>query len=76
MDLKRFAFLALVVVGAAVALKFLAGKASGLLDVKDVKIGVYNFLAVGVMASLFIILAKVVTAKYPVPGLSEAVHSI
>ena len=42
-----------------------------MLDFKDVRIGLYNFLAVGLMALLFIVALKAVTAKWHVPGLSE-----
>lgn len=39
------------------------------------KLGVRNFLLCGLMALIFIVLAKVVLTKYPVPYLSEFVQS-
>jgi hypothetical protein len=41
-----------------------------------VKLGVKSFLMVGVMAVLFIVLAKVVFTKYPVKGVSELVQAV
>lgn len=76
MNWKPLAFLAVVVIGAFVVVKYLAGKAGGILDVKDVRVGLYNFLTVGVMAALFILLLKYATARFPVPGLTEAAHAI
>lgn len=35
------------------------------------KITAYNWLVVGLMAITFIVTLKIITAKYPVPGLSE-----
>lgn len=40
-----------------------------------VKLGLRNFIIVGVMALLFIVVAKVVFTKYPVKGISEMVQS-
>lgn len=36
----------------------------------QVKIGVRNFIVVGSLALLFIFVGKVLTAKYPIAGLS------
>lgn len=41
-----------------------------------VKIGIRNFLIIGIMAILFIVMMKVVTAKYPVPGISNVVQAV
>jgi hypothetical protein len=39
------------------------------------KLGVKNFMLVGVMAIVFIVLAKVVLTKYPITGLSAIVQT-
>jgi hypothetical protein len=39
------------------------------------KLGVRNFLVVGLMALIFIVLVKVVFTKYPVKFVSEFVQS-
>lgn len=52
-------------------LKFLSEHDSSALDPADLHIGGYNVLAVGVTASVFIVGLKVLTAKYPIPGLSQ-----
>lgn len=44
-------------------------------DFGDVRIGLYNFVIVGVMAILFIVLAKMLTSKFQIPGVTEVVHS-
>jgi hypothetical protein len=41
-----------------------------------VKLGVGNFLLIGVMAVLFIVIIKVVLTKYPVKGLSDVVQAV
>lgn len=46
-----------------------------MLDVKDVKIGLYNFVVIGLMALLFIVLMKVVTSRWPIPGLTEVAQA-
>lgn len=46
-----------------------------MLDVKDIRIGLYNFIVIGLMALLFIVLMKLVTAKFPIPGFSEVVQA-
>jgi len=40
-------------------------------DFKDVRIGLYNWIVIGIMALLFIVALKAVTTKWHVPGLSE-----
>ncbi len=45
------------------------------MDVSNMKIGLYNFLIVGIMALLFIVLMKMLTTKYPIKGLTEVVHA-
>jgi hypothetical protein len=40
-------------------------------DVAHLHIGTYNFLAVGVNATIFLVALKVLTAKYQIPGLSQ-----
>lgn len=46
------------------------------LDMADVKPSVQSFLIVGLMAMLFIALAKVVLARWKVPGLSDLVNTV
>jgi hypothetical protein len=45
------------------------------IDAGDVRIGLYNFFIIGIMALLFIVVAKMVTTKFPVRGITEVVHS-
>ncbi len=45
------------------------------LDMAEIKPSVYNWVAVGLMALTFIVLAKWVLAKYPVAGLSDIVNA-
>lgn len=45
------------------------------IDAGDVRIGLYNFLIIGIMAMLFIVVMKMVTTRFPVRGLTEVVHS-
>ncbi len=45
------------------------------MDVSNIKIGLYNFLIIGMMALLFIVLMKMLTAKYPIRGLTEVVQA-
>jgi hypothetical protein len=42
----------------------------------NMKLGIKNFLLVGVMATLFILGAKVIVSKYPVKGLSEVITAV
>ena len=42
----------------------------------QVKPGVRNFILIGIMAILFIVLMKVVLTKYPVKGVTDLVHSV
>jgi len=42
----------------------------------QVKLGIRNFIVVGAIALIFIFLAKVLTAKYPVPGLTPMVAAV
>lgn len=39
-------------------------------------LGIRNWLLVGVMAVLFIVLAKVILTKYPIKGLSDIVNAV
>jgi hypothetical protein len=41
----------------------------------DVRVGLLNWVIVGIMALTFIVVMKMVTAKFPVPGVTEVVHS-
>lgn len=45
------------------------------MEMKDVRIGLYNFVVIGIMALLFIVGLKLLTAKFPIPGLTEVAHS-
>lgn len=41
-----------------------------------IKLGIRNWLLVGVMAVLFIVVAKVLVTKYPVSGISDVVNAV
>ena len=41
-----------------------------------IKLGIRNWLLVGVMAILFIVVAKVIFTKYPVRGVSDVVNAV
>lgn len=41
-----------------------------------IKLGIKNWLMVGVMAVLFIVFAKVIFTKYQVKGLSTLIQSV
>jgi hypothetical protein len=41
----------------------------------DVRVGLLNWVIVGLMAITFIVVAKMITAKYPIAGITEVVHS-
>ncbi len=42
----------------------------------QVKIGMRNFLVIGMIAVLFIVVAKVVFTKYPISGVTDVVNSV
>lgn len=46
------------------------------LDFADVKPSVLNWVVVGLMAATFIVFAKWLMQKWPVPGLSDVVASV
>lgn len=41
----------------------------------DVRIGLLNWFIVGLMALTFIVVMKMVTARFPIAGVTEVVHS-
>jgi uncharacterized membrane protein YkgB len=41
-----------------------------------VKLGIKNFLMIGLMAVLFIVFAKVIFTKYEVKGVSQLVQAV
>jgi hypothetical protein len=41
-----------------------------------VKLGIRNWVLVGIMAILFIVVAKVIVNKYPIAGLSTVVNAV
>lgn len=41
-----------------------------------VNLGIRNWLLVGVMAVLFIVVAKVIFTKYPVSGISDVINAV
>lgn len=45
-------------------------------DAGDVRIGLYNFVIIGIIAVLFIVALKMLTTKFPIKGLTEVVHSV
>lgn len=42
----------------------------------QVKLGIRNFIVIGAIAMIFIFVAKVLTAKYAVPGLTPIVAAV
>jgi hypothetical protein len=46
------------------------------LDLADVKPSVQSFVVVGLMAILFIALAKVVVNRWKIPGLTDLVNTV
>ena len=42
----------------------------------QVKIGMRNFLVIGMIAVLFIVIVKVIVTKYPVSGLTDVVNAV
>ena len=41
------------------------------LDPRDLHIGAYNLIAVGLTASVFIVVSKALTTRYNIPGVSQ-----
>lgn len=72
----RWAILAAVVVGIIVVVKWLGGKASDAIDAKNPKVSLYAWVVTGLMAVTFILAAKVVFTKFPVPGITETIHAV
>jgi hypothetical protein len=57
-------------------LKFFSER-SGILGVPShVRIGGYNFLAVGISAAIFIVLMKIIFNAYKIPGLTEFTNAL
>ncbi len=46
------------------------------LDMADVKVSVLSWIIVGLMATTFILMAKFLTTRYHVKGLSELMASV
>lgn len=46
------------------------------LDFADVKPSIVSWVIVGLMACTFIVFAKWLIAKYPVPGVSEVINAV
>lgn len=46
------------------------------MDFADVKPSIVNWVLVGLMAITFIVVAKWLTTKYPVKGLTEVIQSV
>lgn len=46
------------------------------LDFADVKPSILSLITVGLMAVIFISLAKFLLARYPVPGLTEVINAV
>jgi hypothetical protein len=40
------------------------------------KLGIRNWVLVGIMAILFIVVAKVIVNKYPLAGLTDVVNAV
>lgn len=74
---KRWGLIALVVIGLVFVIKWLSGKGSGLVgSVSNLKVGIYNWVVTGLMAITFIIVAKIVTERYRISGVTEAVQAV
>lgn len=74
---KRWGLVVLVILGAVFVVKWLAGKGADVIgNVANLRVGVYNWLVTGLMAITFIIVAKLVTARWHVPGVTEAVQMV
>lgn len=46
------------------------------LDMADVRPSVASFMVVGLMSVVFIVMAKYLVTRYPVPGLTEVIKSV
>lgn len=46
-----------------------------MLEMKDVRIGLYNFVVIGLMALIFIVVAKMVFNKWQVKGVTDLVNA-
>lgn len=42
----------------------------------QVKLGVRNFIVIGLLALIFIFVMKIVTAKYQIPGVTPMVQAV
>ena len=42
----------------------------------QVRIGMRNFLVIGMIAVLFIVVVKVIVTKYPITGLTDVVNAV
>lgn len=42
----------------------------------QVKLGIRNFIVVGLLALIFIFAMKLITAKYQIPGLTPVVQAV
>lgn len=58
-----------------IALKFAVDHEKSGIEPAFVGIGVYNWVAVGLMAMVFLVVAKTLANKYPVPGLSHIINA-
>jgi len=58
------------------ALSFVAKKAGGEEDFKNISLSGYNFLTITITAMLGFTLAKVLVNKFPVPGLTDFVNGV
>jgi len=47
-----------------------------MLDFGNIFPNVINFMTIGIMATVFIAVAKFIFAKYPIPGLTDVLSSI
>jgi hypothetical protein len=59
-----------------IALKFFSERPKSDLNPAFIRIGGYNFLAVGVTAAVFFALLKVIFNKVPVPGVTQFANAI
>lgn len=56
-----------------IVMKFASEHEKSKMDPKIVGIGVWNFMSVGILATLFLVGMKVIMAKYPIPGIAQII---
>jgi len=73
---KTWALIGGIVLVVGFGAHWLSKSVGGQLGASNVKFSIWNFLAIGVMAGAFIWVAKLATAKWPIPGLTPVVQML